>query len=126
MMLRVAVLLLFVVCCSTAGELCITRAMKAAGEAKSLHPLELLRVFGRAARIGYMWAALMLMMVSFFAMLTVLSMANVSFVVPATALSYAAGAYGSRVFLGERITQLRWVGVLLVCVGVTLVWQGKG
>jgi drug/metabolite transporter (DMT)-like permease len=46
--------------------------------------------------------------------------------VPATALSYAAGAYGSRVFLGERITHLRWVGVLLVCVGVALVWQGKG
>lgn len=126
MMLRVAVLLLFVVCCSTAGELCITRAMKAAGEVKSFYPRELLRIFGRAARIGWMWMGLMLMMVSFFAMLAVLSMANVSFVVPATALSYAAGAYGSRVFLGERITHLRWVGVLLVCVGVALVWQGRG
>jgi drug/metabolite transporter (DMT)-like permease len=73
-----------------------------------------------------MWIGLMLMMVSFFAMLVVLSMENVSFVVPATALSYAAGAYGSRVFLGERITHLRWVGVVLVCIGVALVWQGKG
>ncbi|MFY9802424.1 MAG: hypothetical protein WA211_14005 [Candidatus Acidiferrales bacterium] len=125
-MLIIAVLLLFVVCCSTAGELCITRAMKSAGEVKSFHPRELLRVFGRALRIGWMWMGLMLMMVSFFAMLAVLSMANVSFVVPATALSYAAGAYGSRVFLGERITHLRWAGVFLVCIGVALVWQGKG
>jgi drug/metabolite transporter (DMT)-like permease len=125
-MVRVAVPLLCVVCCSTAGELCITRAMKSADEAKSFHPRELLRVFGRALTFGWMWAGLMLMMVSFLAMLAVLSMENVSFVVPATALSYAAGAYGSRVFLGERITHLRWVGVLLVCIGVALVWQGKG
>jgi drug/metabolite transporter (DMT)-like permease len=125
-MVRVAVLLLLVVCCSTAGELCITRAMKSAGEAMSFHPRELLRVFGRALRLGWMWTGLMLMMVSFLAMLAVLSMENVSLVVPATALSYAGGAYGSRVFLGERITHLRWVGVLLVCIGVALVWQGKG
>lgn len=125
-MLRVAVLLLFVVCGSTAGELCITRAMKSVGEVQSFHPRELLRVFARALRAGWMWTGLMLMMVSFFAMLIVLSMANVSFVVPATALSYAAGAYGSRAFLGERITQLRWLGVLMVCIGVALVWQGKG
>jgi drug/metabolite transporter (DMT)-like permease len=66
------------------------------------------------------------MAISFFAMLTMLSMENVSFVVPITALSYAAGAYGSRLFLGERVTRLRWAGVFLVCVGVVLVWQGKG
>ena len=59
-------------------------------------------------------------------MLTMLSMENVSFVVPVTALSYAAGAYGGRLFLGERVTCLRWAGVLLVCIGVALVWQGKG
>jgi drug/metabolite transporter (DMT)-like permease len=125
-MLTVAVLLLFVVCASTAGELCMTRAMKSAGEAASFHPRELFGVFRRALRIGWMWRGLMLMMVSFFAMLAVLSMANVSLAVPATALSYAAGAYGSRVFLGERITHLRWAGVLLVCIGVALVWRGKG
>ncbi len=66
------------------------------------------------------------MAASFFSMLMLLSMENVSFVVPATALSYAAGAYGSRVFLGERVAHLRWAGVVLVCIGVALVWQGKG
>lgn len=125
-MAHVAFLLLFVVCASTAGELCITRAMKFVGEVENFHPLELLRVFRRALRVSWMWIGLMLMMVALLAMLVVLSSENVSFVVPATALSYAAGAYGSCVFLGERITSLRWVGVVLVCIGVALVWQGKG
>jgi drug/metabolite transporter (DMT)-like permease len=55
----------------------------------------------------------------------VLSIENVSFVVPMTALNYAAGALGGKFFLGERVTARRWAGVLIVCVGVTLVWFGK-
>jgi drug/metabolite transporter (DMT)-like permease len=125
-MLLEASLLLLIVLGSTAGELCITRAMKVIGEVKDFRPLALLRVFGRALKVGWMWLGLSLMGVSFFAMLTMLSMENVSFVVPITALSYAAGAYGSRLFLGERVTKLRWAGVFLVCFGVVLVWQGKG
>jgi drug/metabolite transporter (DMT)-like permease len=51
---------------------------------------------------------------------------NVSFVVPFTALTFAAGAYGGSLFLGERVTPLRWAGIILVCLGVLLVVQGKG
>jgi drug/metabolite transporter (DMT)-like permease len=121
-----AVLLSLIVLGGTAGELCITRAMKVTGEVKDFRPLPLLRVFGRAMRVGWMWFGLALMGIGFFAMLAMLSMENVSFVVPVTALSYAAGAYGGRLFLGERVTPLRWAGILLVCAGVVLVWQGRG
>ena len=66
------------------------------------------------------------MAVAFFALLGMLSLAKVSFVFPSTALSYAAGALGGRFFLGERVTPQRWFGVLLVCIGVVLVFLGKG
>jgi drug/metabolite transporter (DMT)-like permease len=124
-MIKVALFFL-VVCASTAGELCISRAMKSIGEVKDFRPVALLRTGFRAMRVGVLWAGLGLMATSFFSMLMLLSMENVSFVVPATALSYAAGAYGSRVFLGEQVAHLRWAGVALVCIGVALVWQGKG
>jgi drug/metabolite transporter (DMT)-like permease len=29
-------------------------------------------------------------------------------------------------FLGERISASRWAGIMLVCIGVTLVFLGKG
>ena len=115
-----------VVCASTAGELCISRAMKSIGEVTNFRPMALLKTIWSAMQIGILWVGLALMTVAFFSMLMLLSMENVSFVVPATALSYAAGAYGSRVFLGERVAHLRWAGVVLVCIGVALVWQGKG
>jgi drug/metabolite transporter (DMT)-like permease len=55
-----------------------------------------------------------------------LSLENVSLVIPVTALSYVAGTLGGEMFLGEQVTRQRWAGVALVCLGVTLVFIGKG
>ena len=123
--MREAILLFFVVCAGTGGELCVTRAMKRVGEVKDFRPYSLARVILRAMRVPWMWLGVSLMALAFFSLLAVLSIENVSFVVPVTALSYAAGALGGIVFLGERVSSRRWLGVLLVCLGVTLVWLGK-
>jgi uncharacterized membrane protein len=42
-----------------------------------------------------------------------------------TALSYVAGALGGVVFLNERVNTQRWIGVVLVAIGVVLVFLGK-
>ena len=120
-----AVLLLLIVVAGTSGELCVTRAMKTMGEVKDFRPASLVRVLIRAVQVPWMWLGITLMAVAFFALLGALSIENVSFVVPVTALSYAAGAFGGEIFLGERVSRRRWVGVALVCVGVTLVFIGR-
>lgn len=123
--MREALFLFFVVCAGTGGELCVTRAMKHVGEVHDFHPRSLLRVILSALRQPWMWIGVAMMALAFFSLLGLLSIENVSFVVPVTALSYAAGALGGVVFLGERVSGRRWFGVLLVCLGVTLVWLGK-
>jgi drug/metabolite transporter (DMT)-like permease len=122
--MRVWLLLAVVVLAGTAGEVAVTRAMKCIGEVHQFHPRALLRVFGRVLRIGWMWLGLALLAAAFFSLLAVLSWENVSFVVPVTALSYAIGALMAKIFLGEKVDSLRWMGVLLVVVGVVLVWVG--
>ena len=123
--MREAVLLFLVVVSGTGGEICVTRAMKRVGEVTDFRPLALVRVILRAMKVPWMWIGISMMALAFFALLAVLSMENVSFVVPVTALNYAAGALGGKFFLGERVTPRRWAGVLIVCIGVTLVWLGK-
>ncbi|HXJ16285.1 MAG TPA: EamA family transporter [Candidatus Polarisedimenticolia bacterium] len=110
----------------TGGEICVSRAMKQVGEVTDFRPRAIARVIGRAMKVPWMWIGLSMMALGFFALLGMLSVANVSFVFPATALSYAVGALGGRLFLGERVTPQRWIGVLVVCIGVTLVFLGKG
>ncbi len=115
-----------IVVAGTAGELCVSRAMKQIGEVHDFRPAALIKVLLRALRVKWMWIGVGLMTLAFFSLLAILSFENVSFVVPVTALGYVAGALGSRFFLGERVNWRRWAGILLVCVGVTLVVIGKG
>ncbi len=115
-----------IVVAGTGGELCVSRAMKQVGEVHDFRPAAIVRVIGRALSVKWMWLGVGMMTMAFFSLLAILSMEKVSFVVPVTALSYVAGALGGRFFLGERISFRRWTGIALVCVGVTLVFLGKG
>jgi drug/metabolite transporter (DMT)-like permease len=124
-MLVELVLFLLVMLAGTAGELCMARAMRTVGEVTDFRPQALLDVAWRAMRVAWTWIGLALMTLAFFALLEVLSIENVSFVVPVTALSYAVGTLGGRIFLHERVSLARWAGVLLVCLGVVLVVVGK-
>jgi drug/metabolite transporter (DMT)-like permease len=116
---------LLIMVAGTAGELCMARAMRTVGEVTDFRPRALLGVAGRALSVVWTWIGVGLMTLAFFSLLAVLAIENVSFVVPVTACSYAVGALGGRVFLHERVTRMRWAGVLLVCLGVTLVLLGK-
>ncbi|HVB35125.1 MAG TPA: EamA family transporter [Patescibacteria group bacterium] len=122
--MRVWLLLAIVVLAGTAGEISVTRAMKRIGEVHHFNPRALLGVLGRAFRIGWMWLGLGLLAMAFFSLLALLSWENVSFVVPLTALSYVVGALMAKIFLKEEVDRIRWIGVLLVVVGVVLVWVG--
>lgn len=124
MILRNIVSLGIIIFAGTGGELAVTRTMKSIGEVHSFSPVNLFRVMIRAFRSGWMWLGLGLMALSFFALLMLLSWENVSFVVPVTALSYVLGAFGGKFILGERIEARRWIGVVLVCLGVLLVCVG--
>jgi drug/metabolite transporter (DMT)-like permease len=120
--MREFLLLTLLVVSGTGGELCVSHAMKKIGEVHDFRPLALLKFMLRALRVGWMWLGVAMMALAFFSLLAMLSFENVSFVVPVTALSYAAGAVGAAIFLRERINTQRWVGVAIVCVGVTIVW----
>ena len=122
--MQIAFFVLLVVMAGTSGEMFVSRAMKEIGEVTSFRPAAIARVVLRALGQGWMWAGLAMMALAFFSLLVLLSRANVSFVVPVTALSYVMAALGGRFFLGEQVSAGRWMGVCLVCLGVALVWTG--
>jgi drug/metabolite transporter (DMT)-like permease len=117
-----AVLFFFIVVAGTAGELSVSRAMKGVGEVHDFRPKSILRFVLQSFRLPWMWLGIALMSLAFFSLLAILSFRQVSFVVPVSALSYAAGALGAKAFLGERISRNRWIGIAMVCLGVTIVW----
>ncbi len=124
-MLTKVIFYFLIVVPGTCGEICMSHTMKTVGEVTDFRPRAIIRTLGRALRVPWFWIGITMMAAGFFSLLALLSLANVSFVFPATAISYAVGTLGGKIFLGERVTPQRWAGVLLVCVGVVLVFLGK-
>src|SRR4029077_19230126 len=74
---------------------------------------------------GTIWVGI-IFFVGFMAIyMTVLSWADYSYVMPAGAFGYAVLTFLAMLFLHESVSPRRWVGVLLICVGVLLVGQTK-
>jgi drug/metabolite transporter (DMT)-like permease len=122
--MRTAIALAVLVFAGTGGDLAVALAMKRLGEIHSFAPSVILRFLGRAFREAWMWIAIAQLALAFCSLLALLSWEALSFVLPATALSYVTGALGGKYFLGERLTPLRWAGICLVSVGVALVCVG--
>lgn len=118
---RTALFIAIVVVAGQLGDISLSMAMKTVGEIKRFTPMNVLRFLGRALRVKYLWMGIGLMAVAFFSLLALLSWANVSLVVPATAASYVVGALGAQFLLGEHVNRERWIGVIIVCIGVALV-----
>lgn len=57
--------------------------------------------------------------------MALLSWADLSYVLPVTALGYVASALMGHYFLGEHITSYRWLGILLIVAGISLVGTGQ-
>jgi uncharacterized membrane protein len=53
--------------------------------------------------------------------MALLSWADLSYVMPVTAISYVVTAFAARLFLGEYVSVYRWTGIVLITAGVTLV-----
>lgn len=120
-MIRVGLMLVFFICCSTGGEIAMTYGMKQVGEPESFRPRAMLRFIGKAVRNSWVWFALPLLAASFYSLLILLSWAPLSIVIPASAFNYVVGTFGAKYLLREQVSVKRWMGVVMVCVGVILV-----
>ena len=111
-------LLVAVIVAATAtGDLLQSFEMKRHGEVCDFRPGKFAGLFRRR----WLLLAVACMAVSFFAFLKLLSIAELSFAVPATAGTYVLETLLAKHVLRERIAPLRWVGALLVAGGVALV-----
>lgn len=69
---------------------------------------------------GYLIMAIVFMAISFFAFLKLLTFADLSFAVPASAGSFVLETLLAKLILKERINMRRWAGAGLVACGVAL------
>jgi drug/metabolite transporter (DMT)-like permease len=105
---------------TTVSDVLQAAAMKHHGEIHDFRPGALRRVLALLARNKLIVASVASMTVSFFAFIALLSVADLSFSVPATAASYVLETVLAKYLLQEPVTLGRWAGASLVACGVAL------
>src|SRR5580704_9427347 len=124
--LRLKTLVMFFVMmvCATTGDSLLKCGMTQIGPV-SLGHVGLLQAFRLAMTSGTIWFAILFLIGFMLSNMTVLSWADYSYVMPASAIGYAAVTFVGMALLGETVSPRRWIGVALICVGVFLVGQTK-
>jgi ceramide glucosyltransferase len=122
--MKTFLLLLSLIACSSLGEVLSAKGMQKVGDI-SLRPKALLKSLDRMFRNPYLIAGVCCLAISFFSFISLLSYADLSFVVPLTAVGYITNTVGARFFLKERISKARWAGTLLVAFGVVIISLDK-
>ncbi len=104
----------------TAGDVLMSYAMKRQGEVVSFSPRHLLHLIRRLARNPFLIASVLCNAASFASFMALLSIASLTFSVPATALSFAMKTALAKFLLNEDVGWRRWAGAALVVAGVAL------
>jgi drug/metabolite transporter (DMT)-like permease len=106
--------------CNTVGDVLNTAGMKREPEVEKLNLKALTAMLSRIARNPLVIGGVLSLTAGFFAMVSLLSIANVSFSVPATAISFVLETLLAKYILKEDVGFRRWVAASLVACGVVL------
>jgi drug/metabolite transporter (DMT)-like permease len=110
-----------IVAATTVGEVLQAYAMRHHGEIHDFRPGAVGRALAMLARNWAVIASVAAMAVSFFAYMGLLTISELSFAVPATAVTYVLETVLAKYVLKEQVNWRRWAGASLVICGVALV-----
>jgi uncharacterized membrane protein len=114
-------LALLVILLNTSGNLSLTLGMRSIPDKMSANPLDYIRaMFHPLVALGIILLILWLL-----TRMTLFSWADLSFVVPVTAVGYILAAILGHFFLGEMVTVTNWIGTLLIFCGTAFVGATK-
>jgi len=118
---KTALLLFLMVAFGSSGDTLIGKGMRAVGPPAEWSVAPILAFVTHAAGSPAVWAGFACLLLFFLSYMLVLTWADFSFVLPASAAAYAVVPLLGHFFLGEAVSPLRWTGVALITLGVGLV-----
>jgi drug/metabolite transporter (DMT)-like permease len=119
-MVKTMVIVLIAAVLGGAGHVCLSMGMRPIGDLTEASSDRLGGMVTRAISNPWLMFGVVLQAGFFFIYLTLLSRADVSLVLPLTAIDYIVVAVLAQYLLGETVTPVRWAGMGLIVAGVGL------
>lgn len=120
-MLKVLIAMTIAAAAAAVGQIFVRQGMQQVGSLEAYAPMALMGYFGQALSNPYVVIGTALNAVFYFLFLASLSWADVTVVLPMTALEFGMAAILAVMILHEAVPSLRWAGIVLVILGVMLI-----
>lgn len=105
---------------SVAGQTALKKGMDGVGVVDKVWSRQFLSLPLAAGRQPWILLGIPMYVAAAVVWISVLSQADLSFAFPFLGLNYVLVALSARLFLGEHVNYLRWVGVGIILLGVVL------
>ncbi|RPH74108.1 hypothetical protein EHM76_04115 [bacterium] len=125
-MLKTFIVMLLAVTAGTIGDILLAKGMKELGDISAMNFRGILNVAFQALTTPKLIIGTIMLSIFFILWLAVLSWEDLSVALPMQALNYVLVAFLSQYFLHEVVTPMRWIGTIMVCIGVMLITKSGG
>ncbi|HET7625397.1 MAG TPA: DMT family transporter [Verrucomicrobiae bacterium] len=120
-MTKLLLILLIGLCFEAAGVTFLKKGLTQVGEIQKVSVSEIIRVVKSGVTNPMVLAGVFFEALFFGCLIYLLSQGDVSFVWPLTALSFVMTTFAALIFLNEKVSGMRWTGVVFIVIGAAFI-----
>ena len=120
-MTKLLLILLIGLVFEATGVVLLKKGMNQIGEVGKTGPSEVLRLLKSGATNPSVLLGVFFEALFFGCLLVLMSRSDISFVWPLTALGFVMTTFAALIFLDEKVSSVRWAGVVFIVIGAALI-----
>ncbi len=113
-MAKLLLILLIGLVFEATGVILLKKGIARVGEFKTVNPSEVIRIVKAGATSPTVLMGVFFEALFFACLLLLMSKSDISFLWPLTALSFVITTFAAVIFLDERVSNVRWAGVVFI------------
>jgi drug/metabolite transporter (DMT)-like permease len=120
-MIKLLVILLIGLVFESTGVILLKKGMNGIGDIRGYTAAEVVRVVKAGVTNPQILLGVFFEALFFICLLILMSESEISFLWPLTALSFVFATFAAIWFLGEKVSWIRWTGVILIMIGAAFI-----
>jgi drug/metabolite transporter (DMT)-like permease len=120
-MLKLLLILLVGLAFESTGVILLKKGITHIGEMNGVTVAEVFRVVKAGLVSPQILLGVFFEFLFFLCLIILMSKSDISFLWPLTALSFVFATFAAMIFLGETVSPVRWVGVILIVIGAAFI-----
>ena len=120
-MVKLLTILIIGLVFESAGVVLLKKGMTQVGDVKAISAAEIGRIVKAGVTNVQILLGVLFEFLFFISLLVLMNKSDISFLWPLTGLSFVFATFAAILFLDERVSAMRWAGVIFIVLGAALI-----